>query len=415
LQVVPEIGGRVIQYSLGDYGFFWVNKDLVDKKPPESGLAPDGGWLNYGGDKLWPAPQGWSGEHEWPGPPDAILDGQPYAAEVIKEKDKVSAVKLTSREDKRSGIQFSRTIKIFEDTTRISVDAMMKNIDDKNRRWGIWSHTQFNAGDRGGPGYNKNYRAYCPINPKSIFPKGYDVIFGLAQNPQFRPDYEKNLMRVHYEGRVGKIGLDSDAGWIATVDATDGYCFVQRFKFEPGKKYPDNSSVEFWTNGVGEIYAYNKIIKMPEEFIYNFESEMIAPFADLEPGQSSNFHYDWFAARIEPNLPVVACSDVGVVCEPLSAELSGDTIFGLNLEGSFGVFYKGYMQMVFLDENNKEILEGPKPKFPITPLEPVRPLKIAGVAGQIHIPKDAVKVALNVYDAKGRFAGKLAEAKILKN
>ena len=31
-------------------------------------------WKNYGGAKTWPAPQGWDGEGQWPGPPDPVLD-----------------------------------------------------------------------------------------------------------------------------------------------------------------------------------------------------------------------------------------------------------------------------------------------------------------------------------------------------
>ena len=39
LQVVPAIGGRVLQYKLGDYEFFYVNKNLYEKSPPLSGLG----------------------------------------------------------------------------------------------------------------------------------------------------------------------------------------------------------------------------------------------------------------------------------------------------------------------------------------------------------------------------------------
>ncbi len=81
LNIVPQIGGRVIQYKLDDKEFFWVNPDLAGKLPTETGLTADGGWFNYGGDKLWPAPQGWDNDQKWPGPPDAVLDGQPYALE----------------------------------------------------------------------------------------------------------------------------------------------------------------------------------------------------------------------------------------------------------------------------------------------------------------------------------------------
>lgn len=96
LTVVPDIGGRIIQYKLGDYGFFWVNPELVNSTPPASGLGPDDSWLNYGGDKLWPAPQGWDNDRQWPGPPDAVLDGQPYACEVLQDESSLHAVRTNA-------------------------------------------------------------------------------------------------------------------------------------------------------------------------------------------------------------------------------------------------------------------------------------------------------------------------------
>src|SRR5690349_9092678 len=112
LQIVPQIGGRVMQFKLGDFEFLWVNDDLAGKAPPASGLGPNGEWLNYGGDKLWPAPQ-----DQWKGPPDAVLDGGPYTAEIVPTDAGSGAVKLTSPPDARSGIQFSRTIKIEPNST----------------------------------------------------------------------------------------------------------------------------------------------------------------------------------------------------------------------------------------------------------------------------------------------------------
>ncbi len=350
LQIVPEIGGRVLQYKLGDYGFFLVNEDLYDKKPPASGVGPEDTWLNYGGDKLWPAPQGWDNDEQWPGPPDPVLDGQPYTMETISPKE----IRLTSGKDQRSGIQLSRVVKIFDGTTRVSIHATMKNIDTKTRRWGMWSHTQFNAKNRHGKGYNQNYHGYCPINPRSIFPKGYTVIFGLAQNPSYKPDYQEGIMDVHYQRLVGKIGMDSDAGWIATVDGTNGYVFVQRFTFQQGRQYPDNSSVEFWMDGHGQIYAYKKLMDMPEECGYGFESEIIGPYETLKPGESAALHYDWYSAKIPAGLGIVNCSDAGVVCEALTAVRKGT---GLNITGKFGVFYEGTLKVSAFDKKHTEIKE----------------------------------------------------------
>ena len=260
LHVVPEIGGRVIQYSLGEKEFFWVNPALIGKTSPTTGLAPDGSWLNYGGDKLWPAPQGWDNDRQWPGPPDAVLDGQPYRAETNLDS---LALRLTSRDDPRSGIRFSRHIRLHPHSTRVTVEATMTNVDTRPRRWGIWAHTQLDAGVPGSDDYNRLMRAWCPINPRSRFEGGFRTFFGEKDNPSFEADAKRGLMKVSYHYQVGKIGLDSHAGWVATVDGRQGDVFVQRFTFDPTKEYPDGSSVEFWHNGVGRIFAYNEWMEMP--------------------------------------------------------------------------------------------------------------------------------------------------------
>ena len=414
VQAVPEIGGRIIQYKLGDYGFFWVNDQLADKPIPASRLGPNGEWLNYGGDKLWPAPQGRDNDKQWPGPPDPVLDGGPYTAEVIKENDRPVAILMTSQKDKRSGIQFSRVFKIFDNTTRVSIEAAMKNIDTKPRRWGIWAVTQFDTSNRHGEGYNKNYWTYCPINPNSMFHKGYNVMLGLASHLSYKPDHENEMMRVHYDYRVGKIGMDSSAGWLATLDATDGFCFIHRFTYESGKPYPDNASVEFWLNGQGELVAWGReVIKMPESLKdtpYLLESEVLSPYAALDPGETYTFGYDWYAAKVPVGSAVVACSDLGITCKPLSAKLCNGK---LTLVGHFGVFYKGNCHLVFLDENGKEVKKAPH-ELPVTPLRALV-LSQTKLAKDIDVPENADKLAIYVYDTKGQFLGELAKTKILRN
>jgi hypothetical protein len=408
VQIVPQIGGRVIQYKLGDYGFFWVNKALAGIQPPAGGLGPDGSWLNYGGDKLWPAPQGWDNDQQWPGPPDAVLDGGPYHAKWTRIGGRLVAVVLTSLPDRRSGIRFSRALRVSEDSTHVSIDATMTNIDTKPRRWGIWAHTQFNAESRHGRGWNRNLWGYCPINANSVFARGYGVLFGKDDNPSFQPDRKNGIMRVNYQYRVGKIGLDSPDGWLATVDQTDGYAFVHRFAFEPTKPYPDKSSVEFWLNGRGEIKAYGKVMKMPDSppaNPYVIESEVLSPFASLKPGESYTYHYDWYSAKVPPRMPVVACSDVGVVCEPLKAKAADGR---LRLTGSFGVFYKGSVELSLLDANGKAAA-----RARAIPIVPTKPLIVSRTAlSGTPLPGAATTVVLTVKDAEGKIVGQLAQAKI---
>ena len=405
LQVLPDIGGRIIQFKLGAKEFLWVNPQLAAKLPPSNGVTADGGWFNVGGDKLWPAPQGWDNAQQWPGPPDAVLDGQPYVLEKLRRKRGQISIRLTSGKDPRSGIQFSRVIRIFEDSTRVSFEATMKNIDTQPRRWGIWAHTQLDTAKADGSGYNPLMQAWCPLNPQSKFPKGYDVIFGEKNHPSFQPEAARGLMRVQYQYQVGKIGLDSRAGWVATVDGESGAVFVQRFVFEPKKAYPDGSSVEFWLNGAGQIHAYNKVMIMATNAVENpyvFESEVLSPYAELKPGQSYTWRYDWYAANIGGDHPVVDCSPVGITSEPLSAQLTNGK---LQLRGRFGVFAPGTFRAVFFDSRGRQLAQADLPEV-LTPLKPTV------VQQTLQPPAQAATLTLVLVNASGRTLGEVGRVSL---
>jgi hypothetical protein len=370
LQVLPDVGGRVIQLKLGGKEFLWVNPQLAGKLPLSNGLAADGGWFNAGGDKLWPAPQGWDNDQQWPGPPGAVLDGQPYKLQPLGGQRGATAIRLTSGNDPATGIQFSRVVRIFDGNSRVSFEATMRNVDTKPRRWGIWAHTQLNGGKADGSGHNPLMQAWCPLNPQSRFPKGYSLIFGEKDHPSFQPDTRRGLMRVCYQYKVGKIGLDSRAGWVATVDGQNGAVFVQRFVFEPKKEYPDGASVEFWLNGVGRIRAYNRDMIMPAnaaENPYVFESELLSPYAKLQPGQSYTWRYDWYACNIGGDFPVCGCNDAGVIAEPLRA---GRTASGLRLTGRFGVFATAEPRIEWRDAHRHSLGTSPL-RGNATPLGPL--------------------------------------------
>jgi len=413
MKVVPEIGGRVIQYSLGGHDFFWVNKELSGREPPSSGVGPKGEWLNYGGDKIWPAPQGWDNDEQWPGPPDAVLDGGPYKAEPIESRGQRVGVKLTSMKDVRSGIQFSRSFRIRNDSSRVSIKATMKNIDTKPRRWGIWAVTQFDASNRAGKGYNKEFYAYCPLNRESAFDKSYRVIFGMVNNTSWQPDYGKQMMRVNYQHVVGKIGLDSPDGWVATVDSKAGYAFVHRFEFEPELAYPDGTSVELWSQGLGEFTAWGKVNKMtddPKENPYVMETEILSPFASLEPGESYSFSYEWYAAKIPAGACVTSCNEVGVMCEPLGAKVDGGK---LAAQGSFGLFFEGTVDLVFLGQDGWPIgkVGGP---IEVSPLEALEIVRILKTVGDVEVPEGAAKLVVNMHDKDTGFIGELGRTEIVR-
>ena len=313
----------------------------------------------------------------------------------------VTGVRVTSQKDKRSGIQFSRTITVHAHAAKVSFDSTMTCIDTRPRSWGIWQVTQLDAANRQGAGFNKELRCYSPVNPASVHPNGYRVMFGDTNNPFFSLDSKNKLAVAHYRYKVGKIGADNVAGWIATVDGTAGSVFVQRFKAFPGARYPDKASIEFWMNGVGTFYCFtNKVVAKddPLEMPFLVESEVLSPIATLKPGESYSFQNEWAVARIGGNYPVLDCTEAGVTCEPLVVTIGKDT---LRITGRFGVFYDG--KATLQDEKGAELMT--HAVSPATPLVLDFTMPVTTRVGRI---------AVAITDAAGVSRGELAHAKVEK-
>jgi hypothetical protein len=406
LDVTPQLGGRILGYQLGSHSFLWANPQMHGQLPPPTHLAPDGTWLNWGGDKLWPAPQGWDNAEQWPGPPDPVLDGSPQQARVLAHDGASAGLELTSPADPKTGIQFRRVIRIFDGSSRVHVDATMTNVTDRPIQWGIWTVTQLDAGNSAGGGWNPNWNTYLPFNAHSHFPRGYQVLFGSESNPEIQPSAVPGVLKLQYMWIVGKVGLDSSAGWLANVDGSNGYVFVQKFASDPNAAYPDGSSIELWTNGVGTIEAWARTVRMqtnPTDNPYIVESELIGPKVRLMPGQHSSFAYDWYSANIGGDFPILSCSDYGCSCQPLVAKRNEPEI---RIDGRFGVFYQARLGMEFLDAHGQPIGTATL----LDTISPLHPLVLDSLA--VSAPADAVAVRLVLYGLDLKRLGELGETAI---
>ena len=245
LYVAPELGGRAIQLQLGDHEFFFVNKALEGKVLPESQNNLQAGWANYGGDKVWPGPEGWMSDAEWVSIPYYILDGAAYQAEVATNTPAEVAIRVTSPQDPRTGTQFTRTFHVYADTTRIKVDQVMRNISRREIRWGIWHLIQNDAADANDPSKpNPDLYMYIPLNPHSKYPEGYYKPYGDARHPSYEVLPGGRMLKIHYLYRVCKAAADSSAGWYAVVNGQKNIGLVENFKYFPDQEYPDGASVE---------------------------------------------------------------------------------------------------------------------------------------------------------------------------
>ena len=89
--------------QLGDQDYFFVNQEFAGKVLPPEQNNLKSGWANYGGDKVWPGPEGWSNDAQWPSIPYYILDGSKYDSEITSNNSAEVAVKVTSPKDPRTG------------------------------------------------------------------------------------------------------------------------------------------------------------------------------------------------------------------------------------------------------------------------------------------------------------------------
>ncbi|MFZ0963262.1 MAG: DUF4380 domain-containing protein [Terriglobia bacterium] len=399
LFVAPEIGGRAIQLCLGDHEYFYVNKALEGKVLPESENNLKAGWANYGGDKVWPGPEGWMSDGEWVSIPYYILDGAPYKAEVVASTPAEAAVRVTSPEDPRTGVQFIRTFHVYAGTTRIKVDQVMRNISRREIRWGIWHVTQNDAADAGDPSKpNPDMYMYIPLNPHSKYPEGYYKPYGDARHPSYEVVADGRMLKVHYLYWVCKAAADSSAGWYAVVNGQKNIGLVENFKFFPEQDYPDGASVETWNDGPGTISRgpFDQVLADdPEKTPYFLESEGMSPYARIEPGEEYSYPINWSPTRV-PNPILTEPTSGGVASEPLTGELHGTTI---TLKGTFGVFAPGTLQADFLSVMGEELGS--------VKLQAVDPREVVRLDKTVACPANAFRVSLTARDRDGENRGVL--------
>ncbi|MBI4165134.1 MAG: DUF4380 domain-containing protein [Acidobacteria bacterium] len=405
LYVAPDIGGRAIQMQLGDQDYFFVNKDLAGKVLPAEQNNLQAGWANYGGDKVWPGPEGWSNDDQWQSVPYYILDGSKFESEITSNNSGEVAVKVTSPKDPRTGVQFVRTYHVYANTTRIKVDQVMRNISKRPVRWGVWHLIQNDAADANDPSKpNPELYMYVPLNPKSQHPGGYYVMFGDVRHPSYQVVDDGRMLKIQYLYRVGKIGADSSAGWYAVVNGQKNIGFVENFKFFPGMEYPDNSSVESWNDGPGIISRgpFDQVLADdPKKTPYFFESEGMSPYADLAPGEEYSYPISWSPAAVTN--PVRGTVPVGIISEPFSAKVDGPNV---KLRGTFGVYIPGSLVANFYNVMGEEIAH--------ENLQAVDPREVVKVDKTVKLPAQTFRVSIRLLDNSGENRGWLGNVVLKK-
>jgi hypothetical protein len=164
--------------------------------------------------------------------------------------------------------------------------------------------------------------------------------------------------------------------------------------------------VQFWTNGVGRFHTGKTLHVQVDDPVATppfMESEVLSPFAQLQPGESARFETDWYTVRIGPNLPILDCTDVGVLCRRFAAAVHGKE---LTLTGNVGVFHVGKLGLALRDEEGRQLVE----TGPVLAVSPTRVVALSALARQIEVPANAHSVEIVLYHNGGQVLGRLAKS-----
>ena len=343
---VPDIGGRIVDYKLGGHPFLWANPAESGKTYPAARTEADRAYHDFGGYKLWP-----EGSARWQGPPDPVgssLDSGPWVGKILTASGRNVEVELRSPEDKATGLQITRNIKLFGASSQVRVTEKITNISSDTAEWACCGLAQVPGSLESDAAYSEKATLYVPLNPETKHAPGY-VTLEQGGSTQLKV-LADHLLQVSYQHQDARLGADTFVGWLAYVDEMHEFAFVQRFAPAKLADYPDQgSTVTVATSGKASYMT----------------TGVCTPTRSLRPGESFEMSVDWYATRVGG--PVVDTSDVAAIREPLKVVREGNKT---QITGNLGVFLPGNLAFILQDADGKAI--GQPTTLKVSPAEVVK-------------------------------------------
>ncbi len=390
-----------MQVQFGDHPYLFVNPQFEGKYISPAEAAKTNSWINYGGDKLWPMPEGPADGEHWPGPISDALDDGDYSFQA--KQGSTCSLHLQGAADAATGLQYSRDVRIDGTSPEISFHAEMKNASDHEIRWSMQSVTQYDTADSKNPArYDHDFWAFAPVNRHSAFVDCYHVRSGLADDPSFV--VEHGLFTLHWLYLENEVWLDSDAGWIAIVDDAAQFGMIEEFHYQKEAEYPGGASVIFYKNGAALALDDAGMPKLrsadPQHAPYYMEAELNSPMVRLAPGASSEFETTWYPVRAKKNFQSVGAS--AIVQTHLATVVSGEKV---HLAGEFAVFFPGHLAaQIFGDKGLEREVD----------LGAADPLRLVKLDTEIAVSSTANRVVLHLQNEQGVDQGVVDESPIVR-
>lgn len=259
----PQVGGRVLEYSINGKNALYVSEQEREWTPGKR--APSSaGRFDIGPELVIPRRNSlWNGE---------------WTAEITGARSAV----LTSPADSATGVQLTRHFVLDDESSRLVCRQTIRNTSGKVQEWCHWSRT-FAVG-----------KGVCVIpltdekaGPMSRFPHKY-IMYEEGSLINFRPEdpairMADNALHIYPTPRKPKLGFDSYAGVIAYYSPND-LLFVKRFRTFPNRVYNEAAglTISVW-------YPDREMVEL----------EPIGPRQRLESGEAAAFTEEWWLTEEE--------------------------------------------------------------------------------------------------------------------
>jgi len=271
-----DVGPRIISFGfVGGTNLFFVRDDFA-------GQTGGSEWKNYGGHRLWHAPEDKVRTYE--------PDNSPIQAKVIE-----NGLVLTMPPEKLSGIQKEIEITLDPASSEVRVIHRLRNSGAWPVELAPWAISVMAPG-----GF-----AIAPMptafHPDRLLPNRALTLWPYTDMRDDRwlwgTDYVLLQQKVVQGQERTKVGINNNLGWAAYY--LRPYLFIKRFSYVEGARYPD-------FNSALEVFSNNRMLEL----------ETLAPLVTLQPGAQVAYEERW---ELHRNIELgFSEDDVRAKVEPLA-------------------------------------------------------------------------------------------------
>ncbi len=279
-EVTPDIGGRLLSFSLRDQPNFLLLADLpsLNTRPQVSPASDNIGYLGH---EIWVGPQSEWWAHQKVNPTraaeKAIWPPDPYlilAQNTVLEQSPERVI-LKSPESSVTGVQIIKAYALTpERKNSLKLQVRATNIRKEDIAWDIWFNTRVPA----------NAIVYIPVaDAADIKQKNMED----AQNAPLVYTVADNMFSLDMTpppagkvSRKGKLMIQPAQGWMASF--RDKQVFIVQFPLQPRETiHPEQGQIELYNEynpakleeGVLEMEVHTPYKKLaPKEFMMGDET-----------------------------------------------------------------------------------------------------------------------------------------------